>query len=67
MDLVSPLMKMLMPPAPPQPPAPEDMNAAMQMISAKLGPGMTGLQPPATPPMGGVPMGPPPMGGGGGY
>jgi len=78
MDLVGPMMKMLQPPQPPPPPNPQEMGAAMQMLSANLGPGMTGIRPPlgvsaATPGMGPPPnIGPPvnpitPPGSTGGY
>ena len=56
LELVQPLIKMLMPPAPPPPPNPQEINAAMQMMSARLQPGMQGL---ALPPSGGMV---PPMG-----
>lgn len=49
MDIVQPLMKLMMPPQPPPPPDPKDVNAAMQMMSARLGPGMTGIQAPTGP------------------
>lgn len=68
MEIVQPLLKLLMPPVPPPPPDPKDVNAAMQMMSARLGAGQHGLQAPmGMPPMGGAPGGAPggmPMGGG---
>lgn len=49
MDLVNPLMKAFAPPQPPpDQPKPEQMNAAMQMLSARLGPGLSGIQTPQT-------------------
>ena len=64
MEVLQPLMKMLMPPQPPPPPDPKDVNAAMQMMSARMGTGQHGIQAPmGMPPMGGAPGGMP-MGGG---
>jgi hypothetical protein len=59
MNLVQPIMKMLQPPPPPPQPNPQEMAASMQMLSSKLGPGMSGLRPP----MGPTAMGIPPPGG----
>lgn len=62
MDVLGPMMKLLMPPQPPPPPNPQEVGAAMQMLSARLGPGMSGIQVPAGAPAmaGGAP---PQMGG----
>jgi hypothetical protein len=61
MELVGPLMKMMQPPPQPQQPDPQQVAAAMQMLSARLGPGLSGVQLPP-PGMGpGAPMGGPPM------
>ncbi len=47
MELIQPLMKMFMPPPPPENEVkPQETAAAMQMLSAKLGPGMQGIAPP---------------------
>ena len=47
MELVQPLMKMMMPPPPKEDEVkPPETAAAMQMLSAKLGPGMQGIQVP---------------------
>jgi len=59
MNLLDPLIKQMFPPPPPEPEvAPNEIDAAMSMLSSKLGGGLSGVQPPATP-MGGMP----PMGG----
>ena len=71
MDLFGPIMKMLNPqPQQQQGPNPNEMSAAMRMLAARLGPGMTGIQPspsqgaPAGPMGAPGPMGPrPPMAG----
>ena len=65
-EVWGPIMKMMTPPQPPPPPDPKEVNAAMQMLAARLGPGLSGLQPPRAPMMGPSPMGgaPPMMGGG---
>lgn len=57
MEVIQPMMQMLNPPKPPPPPSPAEMGAAMQMLSAQLGGGQSGLQPPM--PAGGPGMGPP--------
>jgi hypothetical protein len=65
MELLGPLMKMMQPPPQPQDqPDPQQMAAAMQMLSARLGPGLSGIQapPPGMPGMGGGPGMPPGMG-----
>jgi hypothetical protein len=47
MELINPLMKMMMPPPPKEDEVkPPETAAAMQMLSAKLGPGMQGIQVP---------------------
>jgi len=51
MDIVGPIMKMMQPPQPPPPPDPREVNAAMQMLSARMGPGLTGVVPPPAPMM----------------
>lgn len=72
MEIAGPILKQLMPPSQPQQPQqdPRQISAAMQMLSARLGPGLSGIRPPAGAPagvpagapMGGVPGGAPPMG-----
>jgi hypothetical protein len=45
MELIQPLLKMFAPPAPPENEVkPEETAAAMQALSMRLGPGLTGLQ-----------------------
>ena len=68
MELINPLMKMFMPPPPPpegETAKPEEMDAAMRMMAARLGPGMSGIQAPPAAAMGGMSPGmpQPPMGG----
>ena len=59
METFGPLVKSMMPPAPPQnQPDPQKTAAAMQMLSARLGGGLSGIQAPMG---GGMPGG---MGGG---
>jgi hypothetical protein len=68
MEILQPMMQALMPPAPPPGPKPQEIGAAMQMLSARMGPGLSGIQAPPPPPMPppGMGMGPPPgMGMGG--
>jgi len=64
MDLVNPMMKAMMPPPPPPQPDPQEMSAAMQMLSANLGPGLSGIRPPPGAPAAAAPggMGPRPIG-----
>lgn len=47
MELTGPIMKLLnpQPPQQAQGPNPNELSAAMRMLSARLGPGMSGLQP----------------------
>ena len=72
MEIAGPIIKSLMPQQPQQQqgPNPNEMSAAMRMLAARLGPGMTGIQPsssrgaPASAMGAPGPMGaPPPMGG----
>ncbi|HLE18482.1 MAG TPA: hypothetical protein VI728_09390 [Syntrophales bacterium] len=47
MELLGPLLKMMEPPAPPeQETDPQELQAAMQMLSARLGGGLSGIQAP---------------------
>jgi len=47
MELIQPLMKAFMPPPPPENQVkPQEAQAAMQMLSANLGPNMQGIQAP---------------------
>ena len=68
MELLGPLMKMMQPPAPPeQETNPQELQAAMAMLSSRLGGGLSGMQAPGPGGMPGGGMGPqgaPPMGGG---
>jgi len=72
MEIAGPILKSLMPQQSQQQqgPNPNEMSAAMRMLAARLGPGMTGIQPspsqgaPAGPMGAPGPMGPrPPMAG----
>lgn len=55
MELIGPIMKMFSPPPPPENEVkPQETAAAMQMLSARLGPGLQGIQVPT----GGAPMNP---------
>lgn len=50
MELIQPIMKMFSPPPPPENEVkPQETAAAMQMLSARLGPGMSGIQMPQQP------------------
>lgn len=62
METFGPLIKSMMPPPPSQDQQdPQKVAAAMQMLSARLGGGLSGIQPPVGMPMGGgMPMGAPP-------
>src|SRR3990170_1185484 len=58
MEIMGPLLKSFAPPQQSQQseqPAPEQLSAAMQMLSARLSPGLGGIRPP----VGGGPMGQP--------
>lgn len=62
MNLLDPMIKQMFPPPPPEPEVtPSETDAAMQMLSSRLGNGLSGIQPPKTP-MGGGMGGMPPMG-----
>jgi hypothetical protein len=67
MEILAPMMQAMMPPPAPPGPKPQEISAAMQMLSARLGPGLSGLQAPVAPPMPppGMGMGGPPPGMGG--
>ena len=74
MDLINPMMKAMFPPPPPPGPDPQEMSAAMQMLSSNLGPGLQGIRPPMGPSAMGInppltPTGPmpPSTGGANGY
>lgn len=56
LELVKPMIAQLMPPPPPQQEQqdPKKLSAAIQMMSARMGPGLQGIRPPAG---GGPPMG----------
>lgn len=60
MELIQPIMKQMMPPPPPENEVkPQETAAAMQMLSARLGPGMQGIVMPqggGMPPAGAPPM-----------
>lgn len=61
MNALMPLIQAFMPPKQPEPEAsPQQMNAAMTMLGARLGEGISGIQ--LGPQMGGAPMGAPSMG-----
>lgn len=49
LELTQPLLEGLQPPSPPEQPDPQQLSAAIQMLSARLGPGMSGIQPPQMP------------------
>lgn len=54
LELVKPLFAQLMPPPPPEQPNPQHVQAALQMLSAKLSPGLGGIKvAPSMPGMGG--------------
>lgn len=61
MELIGPLMKMLSPQEQPEQPDPNQVGAAMQMLTAQLGPGLSGLTIPPSGPSLGPPI--PPVGG----
>lgn len=64
MELLGPLMKMMQPPTPPeQETDPQELQAAMQMLSSRLGSGLSGMQAPGPGGMPGGAQGMPPMGG----
>jgi len=57
MELIQPIMKMFSPPPPPENEVkPQETAAAMQMLSARLGPGMQGIQVPQAPQQPNFPM-----------
>jgi len=60
MELIGPLLKLLQPPKQEEQQDPQQIAAALSMLAAPLGPGLSGVRPPAGGP--GLPPGGPPQG-----